>query len=162
MAIDASGAYAQQDSDVLAATDVRLHAGSVVLDSANRQSTLVASNGGVLIQSDTDVTNSSALIQGQTRISGEPQSMGAVTVRAGGNVTNLSTPTYLGILFSADDDVDVQAGGNVLNQHARMLSNGFLRVHADGDVSNEITKQAAPMASSRTSTRPRASAGWCS
>uniref|UniRef100_Q46X40 Filamentous hemagglutinin, N-terminal n=1 Tax=Cupriavidus pinatubonensis (strain JMP 134 / LMG 1197) TaxID=264198 RepID=Q46X40_CUPPJ len=141
VAIDTSGAYAQQDSDVLAATDIRLHADSVVLDSANRQSTLVASNGGVLIQSDTDVTNSGALIQGQTRIASEPQSAGAVTVRAGGNVTNSSTPAYLGILFGADDDVDVQAGGNVLNQHARMLSNGFLRVHADGDVSNEISKQ---------------------
>ncbi|CAG2152883.1 hypothetical protein LMG26411_04294 [Cupriavidus numazuensis] len=142
VAIEASGAYAQQDSDVLAATDVRLHAGSVALESANRQSTLVASNGGVLIQSDTDVANGGALIQGQTRIAGEPQSNGAVTVHAGGNVSNVSTPDYLGILFGAGDDVDVQASGNVVNHHARMLSNGFLRVHADGDVSNEITKQA--------------------
>ncbi len=142
VAIDASGAYAQQDSDVLAATDVRLHAGSVALESASRQSTLVATNGGVLIQSDTDVTNSGARIQGQLRIAAEQQSTGAVTVRAAGNVTNLSQPTYLGILFGAADDVDVQAGGDVVNRHARMLSNGFLRIHADGDVSNGITRQA--------------------
>lgn len=141
VSIDAAGAYAQRDSSVLAATDVRLHAGSVALEAVNAQSTLVARNGGVLIQSDADVANTGGLIQGQTRIAGEPASIGAVTVRAARNVTNLSTPTYLGILFGAADDVDVIAGGEVVNRYARMLSNGHLRVAATGDVVNEITHQ---------------------
>lgn len=142
IAIDASGAYAQHDSSVLAATDVRLHAASVVVDSTHTQSALIAKNGGVLIQSDTDVSNTGGLIQGQSRIAGESLSMGAVTVRAGGSVTNFSTPTYLGILFGAADDVDVTAGGDIVNRYGRILSNGYLRLAATGDVTNEITHQA--------------------
>lgn len=141
VAIDASGAYAQHDSSVLAATDARLHAASVTIDSTQAQSVVVAKNGGVLIQSDTDVSNTGGLIQGQTRIAGEPLSTGAVTVRAAGNVTNLSTPNYLGILFGAGDDVVVTAGGNIVNRYARILSNAYLRLLAAGDVTNEITHQ---------------------
>ncbi|MFJ4291933.1 filamentous hemagglutinin N-terminal domain-containing protein [Cupriavidus sp. NPDC089707] len=150
IAIETRGSFTQHDSHVLAATDVRLHAGSVVVDSTAMQSTLVAKEGGVLIQSDADLANTGGLIQGQTRIAGESASGGAVTVLAGGNVTNLSTPTYLGILFGAADDVEVSAGGNVVNRYARMLSNGYLRIHADGDVSNEIGKQAGANAGQPT------------
>lgn len=141
VAVDAGGAYAQHDSSVLAATDVRLHAGSVAIDSTSAQSVVVAANGGVLMQSDTDVSNSGGLIQGQIRIASEPLSTGAVTVRAAGNVTNLSLPNYLGILFGAADDVEVTAGGNIVNRYARMLSNAYLRLQAGGDVTNEITHQ---------------------
>ncbi|WP_115663418.1 filamentous hemagglutinin N-terminal domain-containing protein [Cupriavidus taiwanensis] len=139
VAIDATGRYAQTDSDVLAAGDVRLHAGTVAIDSGARQSTLIARGGGVLVQADGDVTNSGGLIQGQTRIVDEPLSAGAVTVRAGGSVLNTSMPDYLGILFGAADDVVVRAGGDVVNRYARMLSNGYLDVQAGGDVVNAIT-----------------------
>ncbi|EHP39562.1 filamentous hemagglutinin [Cupriavidus basilensis OR16] len=142
VAIDATGSYVQRDSSVLAATDVRLHAGSVLLDSAAAQSTLVATKGGVLLQSDGELTSRGALIQGQSRIAGQAQSAGAVTVLAGGSVLNTSTPEYLGIFFGAGDDVTVRAGGDVVNRYGRMLSNGYLAVTAGGDLRNEITKQA--------------------
>lgn len=137
--IDASERYAQTDSDVLAAGDVRLHAGIVAIDSGARQSTLIAKSGGVLVRADEDVTNSGGLIQGQTRIADELLSAGAVTVRAGGTVLNTSMPDHLGILFGAADDVVVRAGGDVVNRYARMLSNGYLDVEAGGDVVNAIT-----------------------
>lgn len=140
VAIDATERYAQTDSDVLAAGDVRLHAGTVAIDSGARQSTLIARGGGVLVQADGDVTNSGGLIQGQTRLLDEPLSAGAVTVRAGGSVLNTSMPDHLGILFGAADDVVVRAGGDVVNRYARMLSNGYLDVQASGDVVNAITK----------------------
>ncbi len=142
VAIDAAGSYVQRDSSVLAATDVRLHAGSVLLDSAAAQSTLVATQGGVLLQSDRELTSQGALIQGQSRIAGQAQSAGAVTVLTGGTVLNTSTPDYLGIVFGAGDDVTVRAGGDVINRYGRMLSNGYLAVTAGGDLRNEITKQA--------------------
>lgn len=142
VAIDATGSYVQRDSSVLAATDVRLHAGSVLLDSAAAQSTLVATQGGVLLQSDRELTSQGALIQGQSRIAGQAQSAGAVTVLTGGTVLNTSTPDYLGIFFGAGDDVTVRAGGDVINRYGRMLSNGYLAVTAGGDLRNEITKQA--------------------
>lgn len=142
VAIDATGSYVQRDSSVLAATDVRLHAGSVLLDSATAQSTLLATKGGVLLQSDGELTSRGALIQGQSRIAGQAQSAGAVTVLAGGSVLNTSTPEYLGIFFGAGDDVTVRAGGDVVNRYGRVLSNGYLAVTAGGDLRNEITKQA--------------------
>ncbi|AQV92308.1 hypothetical protein BJN34_00175 [Cupriavidus necator] len=140
VAIDATERYAQADSDVLAAGDVRLHAGTVAIDSGARQSTLIAKGGGVLVQADGDLTNSGGLIQGQIRIVDEPLSAGAVTVRAGGTVLNTSMPDHLGILFGAADDVVVRAGGDVVNRYARMLSNGRLDVEARGNVVNAITK----------------------
>ncbi|WP_354681917.1 filamentous hemagglutinin N-terminal domain-containing protein [Cupriavidus necator] len=142
VAIDAAGNYSHTDSHVLAATNVKLHGGSVSLASTSVQSTLVANGGGVLVQADSDMVNFGALVQGQTRIAGDPLSTGSVTVLAGGSVLNDSTPQYLGILFGAADDVTVRAGGDVVNRHARMLSNGYLDIQATGDVINEITKVA--------------------
>lgn len=138
---DASGTWRQQDADVLAATNATLHAGSMDLSSAARQSTIIARNGGVLLGVDGDLVNVGTLVQGQRRF-GTSGSEGAVTVRAGGSIWNDSTPQYLGILFGTEDDVVVRAGGDIVNRHARMLSNARLDVAAGGDLINEITKQA--------------------
>lgn len=140
--IDAVGAYVQHDSSVLAATDARIRAGAVAIRSTDAQSIIVARTGGVLVKSRSGVSNTGGLIQGKSRIAGEMLSTGAVAVRAAGDVLNQSTPTYLSILFGTDDDVDVAAGGNIVNRYGRMLSNGYLRLLADGDVTNEVTHQA--------------------
>ena len=138
--IDAAGRFALRDSDILAATDIRLHAGSIGLESAARQSTVVARSGGVLVQADGDMVNLGALVQGQTRIQDTAASLGAVTVQTGGSLRNESTPDSLAILFGVNDDVVVRAGGDVINRHARMLSNARLEVTAAGDLVNAITK----------------------
>ena len=138
---NARGAWSQQDSDVLAASDVALHGESVNLASSSRKSTIVAATGGVLLNVVGDVTNIGGLIQGQRRITSSAASAGAITVLAGGSLWNDSTPQYLGILFGAGDDVVVRAGGDVVNRHARMLSNARLDIAATGDLINEITKQ---------------------
>lgn len=138
--VDVAGAWHQQDADVMAASNVVLHAGSMDLISGTRQSTIVARNGGVLLGVDGDLYNAGALLQGQRRFEGA-DSEGAVTVRAGGSIWNESTPQYLGILFGAADDVVVRADGDIVNRHARMLSNARLDVAAAGDLINEITKQ---------------------
>lgn len=153
--IDARGTLTQQDSDVLAASDIEVHAASVSLASQARQSTLVANGGGVLLEVDGDLTNLGALVQGQHRIAASPSSVGAVTVRTGGSLLNDSTPQYLGILFGADDDVVVRAGGDIVNRHARMLSNAGLDLAAKGDLINEITKPAGDVAASVVSASDR-------
>lgn len=141
VSIDAQGAWRQLDSDVLAASDISLRSASARLDSAARQSTIVANAGGVLFDVAGDITNMGGMIEGQRRIASSAASAGAVTLRAGGGVWNESTPQYLGILFGAADDVVVRAGGDVVNRHARMLSNAKLDIAATGDLINEITKQ---------------------
>ncbi|WP_454725786.1 MULTISPECIES: filamentous hemagglutinin N-terminal domain-containing protein [Cupriavidus] len=142
IAVTVAGDYVQQDSTLLAAGDVRLRAGSVAIGSAARQSSVVANGGGVLVQADGDITNNGGLIQGQTRNADDAEAAGAVTLRAGGNLLNTATPQWLGILFGAGDDVSVRAGGDIVNLHGRMLSNGYLDVRAGGDLLNQITKQA--------------------
>lgn len=138
--IDAAGHFGLRDSDILAATDIRLHAGSIGLESVTRQSTVAARGGGVLVQADGDMINAGALVQGQTRIQDAAASLGAVTVLTGGSLRNESTPDALAILFGVKDDVVVRAGGDVINRHARMLSNARLEVTAAGDLINAITK----------------------
>lgn len=142
IAVTVTGDYAQQDSTLLAAGDVRLRAGAVSIGSDARQSSVVATGGGVLVRADGDIANSGGLIQGQARNADDAEAAGAVTLRAGGNILNTATPQWLGILFGAGDDVSVQAGGDVVNLHGRMLSNGYLDVRAGGDLLNQITKQA--------------------
>lgn len=153
--INAGGAWTQQDTDVLAASDIELHAASASLSSLARQSTLAANGGGVLIEVDGDLTNLGALVQGQHRIAGSTASAGAVTVSTGASLVNDSTPQYLGILFGAADDVVVRAGGDVINRHARMLSNASLDILARGDLINEITRPAGDGAATIGSTSDR-------
>lgn len=141
VAIALTGAYTQQDSNVLAATDATVQVASMSIVSAARQSSLIANTGGVLVQTTGDIVNEGGLVQGQTRIAAQALSLGAVTVNAGGSLLNDSTPQYLGILFGVNDDVVVRAGGDITNRHARMLSNGYLDVQAGGDLVSEITKQ---------------------
>ncbi|AZG14892.1 filamentous hemagglutinin N-terminal domain-containing protein [Cupriavidus pauculus] len=138
--VQAGGLWQQQDADVLAASNVKIQAGAMQLASATRQSTVIARHGGVRVSIDGDLVNDGALVQGQTR-SDQAGSEGALAVRAGGAILNSSTPQYLGIFFGAADDVVVRAGGDIVNRHARMLSNARLDVAATGDLINEITRQ---------------------
>lgn len=142
--LTAADDYVQRDSDVLAAAGIALRAGTVTLESVQRQATMIADGAGVLVQSRDALMNHGALVQGRSRIAGEAASRGAVTLQAGGTVVNESTPRHLGIVFGLADDIVVEAGGDVVNRHARMLSNGFLNVMAAGDVRNEVTAAPAP------------------
>lgn len=141
VSMTATGSYTQLDSNVLAATDASVQAGAIGIRSGTRQSSVIASQGGVLLRSAGDIVNTGGLIQGQSRRAAQPLARGAVTLDAGGAILNDSTLQYLGILFGANDDVSVRARGDIVNRHARMLSNALLDVDAGGDLVNAITKQ---------------------
>ena len=105
------------------------------------ESTIASNSGGVLIQSTGDLTQTSSLIQGNTRIQGNPVSLGAVTLYAAGDVTNTSdtsAPGTLGVIFGANDDVTIQAGGNAINRNARIESNYNVTIGAGADIENII------------------------
>ncbi|CAJ0803525.1 hypothetical protein LMG19083_03901 [Ralstonia psammae] len=102
-------------------------------------STLASVNSGVLIKSAGDISNGNTLIQGNTSISANSDSLGAVTLNAGGNVLNQTTPgSQLGILFGQNGDVSVNAAGNITNRNARILSNQQVALSAGGDLFNII------------------------
>jgi hypothetical protein len=82
-------------------------------------------------------------VQGEAQNTSDPQSLGAVTLNAAGNVINQSTTgTPLAILFGVSGDVVVQAGGSVTNEDARILSNDNVTIAAAGDVDNVVDHSA--------------------
>lgn len=149
--ISAAGSVTAQAGNAisLSGTSVTANVGGVVFSSNGfsstnegaTESTIASAQSGVLIQSSGDITNTSSLIQGATRIAGNAASKGAVTLAASGNVTNGSDtaqPGTLGVVFGANDDVAVTAAGNVVNRNARIESNSGVTIAAQGDIDNVI------------------------
>jgi filamentous hemagglutinin family protein len=141
--IQTSGAISLKGANVAAV------AGSVVLsgdgvtaaNDGTTGSTVASSQGGVLIQSTGDISLTSTLVQGATRIHGNNASLGAVTLSATGDITNASDiaqPGTLGVVFGQQDDVAINAGGDVVNRNARIESNKSVAIEAGGDIRNVI------------------------
>ncbi|NKA93503.1 hemagglutinin [Ralstonia solanacearum] len=138
--LNATGAYRQTDSSVIAAGNASIHGNGVSVVASTLPTSVAAISGGVLIQSDADLTNTGGLIQGQTRNTAQSASEGAVTLVAGGNLLNDATATTQGIVFGQSDDVVLRAGGNLTNHQSRILSNTKLTLAAQGDVLNTLDK----------------------
>ncbi|MFC5475793.1 filamentous hemagglutinin N-terminal domain-containing protein [Paraherbaspirillum soli] len=144
-----SGAINLVGSDLLAAGNISTQSAGLSLQNDGAKGTmLVAENGGVLLNSSADILNQGSWIQGRQRIAGNSDSQGAVMLKAGGNITNVSpTADLLAIIFSKSDnlgnsdDVLLQAGANIVNHHGRILSNKALQINAQGDVDNIVDKQ---------------------
>ncbi|WP_028207677.1 two-partner secretion domain-containing protein [Paraburkholderia nodosa] len=138
-ALTATGAMTLTGSSVIANGAVNLGANGLTfeLDSAQKGSTVASASAGVVLQSSGDIVNVGSLIQGQQQTSGDTASKGAVTIAAAGNVLNQSNPGgALGILFGVQGDVSIVAGGDVVNENARVLSNNNVNITAGGDFSN--------------------------
>ncbi|WP_230414450.1 two-partner secretion domain-containing protein [Collimonas silvisoli] len=142
--VKTAGPISITGSDLLAATDIATNsAGFTLQNDGAARATVVATNGGVVINSSADILNSGSLIQGNTRNAANSASLGAVTLTAGGNILNQSPDANtLAAVFGVNDDVNLQAKGNIENHYGRILTNGALHVAAVGDVSNIVDKQA--------------------
>ncbi|MFM0736914.1 filamentous hemagglutinin N-terminal domain-containing protein [Paraburkholderia xenovorans] len=136
----ASGSVALTGSSVLANTGIDLSgAGIALAQDAAAQSVIASATSGVVLTSTGDITSIGSLIQGQQKNTLDTASLGAVTLKATGNVLNQSTPaTQLGVIYGANGDVSITAGGSVTNQNARILSNQNLTIAAGGDVDNLV------------------------
>ena len=140
VALNAAGSYSQIDSSVIAARNATIHGSNVTITASTLPTTVAAVAGGVLIQSDSDLTNTGGLIQGQTRNTSQAASEGAVTLLAGGTIRNDATASTQGIVFGQNDDVVLRAGGDIVNHQSRILSNAKLTLAAQGDVQNLLDK----------------------
>lgn len=139
--IASQDAIALTGSSVSAGGSAKLGGASISLapGSGGIGSTVASSTSGVVIASAGDISNVGSLVQGQTRIAGDSSSLGAVTLSAGGNVLNQTlVGGPLGVVFGAADDVVVNAGGNVVNENARILSNNGVSIVAGGDLQNVV------------------------
>ncbi len=139
-----------QTSGAVSLTGAALTAGGAVVVNSDgfsasndgaKGSTVVSAVSGVEIKSTGDLTLTSSLVQGASRIQGDTGSLGAVTLTATGNVTNASDtaqPSTLGVVFGQADDVAINAGGDVVNRNARIESNDSVAIAAGGDIDNVI------------------------
>jgi len=153
--VTAAGSVSIRAGGVLSLTGANIAAnvGGVVLSSngfnavndGTVESTIASANSGVLIQSSGDLATTSSVIQGNARIQGNAASLGAATLSAAGDVTNgsdTSVPGTLGVVFGQNDDVVINAGGNVVNRNARIESNYNVTIAATGDIDNLIDHMA--------------------
>jgi filamentous hemagglutinin family protein len=139
--ISTSGPLTLTGSSIIAngAVDVFANGITTQADSVQAGSTIASATAGVVLDSSGDIVNIGSLIQGQAQTDGDTVSKGAVTVVAAGNVLNQSKPqSPLGILFGVQGDVSIDAGGNVVNENARILSNQNVTVIAAGDFDNIV------------------------
>lgn len=142
--VAATGDLRVTGSDLLAQTHVRLAAADISLDAdpiTSRRSTVVAATGALMAQASGSIRNRASLMQGETRLTSDPQSRGAMTLIAGGDILNESANAQrLAAMFGRADDVVLQAGGNIVNRSGRVLSNGALSLSAGADIENIIDK----------------------
>lgn len=123
-----------------AARNLRVEADSIVSTSpvAGRQATIEAVDGALtLLASGGDILNSGVLMSGAVRDVEDPDSLGGVTLKATGNIELLSeNADQLAIVFASADDLVIEAGGNVINDTGRVLSNAAIYITAAGDIEN--------------------------
>jgi hypothetical protein len=144
VAVTTSGTASFAGTDVTAAKNVIVQGSSIIsANDGNSASRIIAVDGGVLMTSATDITNTGSLIQGSARIAGNGASIGAVTLRALGSFVNQSpSEALLGAVFGLNDDVSIRASADITNRNARLISNTVLSLIAGGNVSNIIDKVA--------------------
>ena len=139
--VSAADAIALTGSSLMASGSVKLNGAGIALnpDDAMKGATVASSQSGVVLKSAADIVNVGSLVQGQTAIDADPDSMGAVTLNAAGRILNESLPqTRLGILFGVQGDVSLTAGADVVNRNARILSNQSISIAAGGDLQNIV------------------------
>lgn len=138
ISIKTPGALSIQGAQLGAGHDATVQAANVVLfEDVSGPSTLSAANT-VSVTSNGAIANSGSLIQAGSVASDGSTIGGDVILNAGGDITNRSTPSNLGIVFAAHGDTKLTAGGNIINDNARFLSNGAIEMNVAGDVQNII------------------------
>ncbi|MGS0893262.1 two-partner secretion domain-containing protein [Burkholderia stagnalis] len=138
VSIATPGAVSLQGEQVTAANNTTIQAGSIALsDDTTGPSTLTAGNT-VNLTSSGAITNTGSVIQAGTTASDGTTSGGDVILNASGDIANRSTASNLGIVFATNGNTKLTAGGNIINDNARILSNGAIEMNAAGDVQNII------------------------
>ncbi|KWN79812.1 filamentous hemagglutinin [Burkholderia ubonensis] len=138
VALTTPGTVSLQGAQVTAANNVNVQAGSIALSNDATAPTTVGAGNTVNLTSSGVITNTGSLIQAGTTASDGTASGGDVILTATGDITNRSSASHLGIVFAANGQTKLTAGGNIINDNARILSNDAVSLAAVGDVQNVI------------------------
>ncbi|KAB0685728.1 two-partner secretion domain-containing protein [Burkholderia territorii] len=138
VALTTPGTVSLQGAQVTAANNVNVQAGSIALSDDATGPTTVSAGNTLNLTSSGAITNTGSLIQAGTTASDGTTTGGDVILTAAGDITNRSSANNLGIMFAANGQTKLTAGGNIINDNARILSNGAVSLTAAGDVQNII------------------------
>ncbi|TRD15369.1 filamentous hemagglutinin N-terminal domain-containing protein [Palleronia caenipelagi] len=148
LAVDAGGMFRVDGSELRAASDVLLGFDEAKITNKSGRSEIVANAGSLVLtsrgeRSDGDVLVEGALLQGAVLRDGVSnpagtEAEGAVTIDVAGALRTTTVGDDLAVLFSESGDLVVRTGANVENMAGRYVSNGDIRVVAEGDVLNMI------------------------
>lgn len=144
-------------SVVTAQSDIRLDGGELRFGPESPGETrteLIAAEGGFTMHAHSgDILNYGSLLQGKTRTSGDPDSLGGMTITAAGDFLNRSLSVdQLAVAFGEDDDLHIVTGGDVRNETGRLFSNAGITIRAGGDILNEtlFNEEAVPLTVTRS------------
>lgn len=138
VALTTPGTVSLQATQVTAANNINVQGGNIVLSDDDAGPTTVSAGNTVNLASSGAITNTGSLIQAGTTAGDGTTTGGDVVLTAAGDITNRSSANNLGIIFAANGQTKLTAGGNVINDNARILSNGAVSLTAAGDVQNII------------------------
>lgn len=138
VALTTPGTVSLQGTQVTAANNVNVQGGNIVLSDDATGSTTVSAGNTVNLASSGAITNTGSLIQAGTTASDGTTTGGDVVLNAAGDITNRSSANNLGIMFAANGQTKLTAGGNIINDNARILSNDAVSLTAAGDVQNIV------------------------
>ncbi|WP_322023647.1 filamentous hemagglutinin N-terminal domain-containing protein [Burkholderia sp. BCC1977] len=138
VALATTGTVSFQGAQVTAANNVNVQAGNIALSDDTTGPTTLSAGNTVNLTSSGSITNTGSLIQAGTTASDGTTTGGDVILTAAGDITNRSSANNLGVMFAANGQTKLTAGGNIINDNARILSNGAVSLTAAGDVQNII------------------------
>ncbi|WP_411695111.1 filamentous hemagglutinin N-terminal domain-containing protein [Burkholderia contaminans] len=138
VALTTPGTVSLTGAQVTAANNVNVQAGNIALSDDATGPTTVNAGNTVNLTSNGAIANTGSLIQAGTTASDGTATGGDVILTAAGDITNRSSANNLGIMFAANGQTKLTAGGNIINDNARILSNDAVSLTAAGDVQNII------------------------
>lgn len=127
--LSSTGLVDVQGGEVTAAGDVLLTAHTLSMTETDRQAALQAANGELVLDISASITNQGGLLQGNT----------AVDIQAGGDISNLSTPENLAIVFATAGDLEMTSLGTITNDGGRIIGNADVDIDAAVAFNNVIT-----------------------
>jgi filamentous hemagglutinin family protein len=132
-AANANGASGPQNS-------VKIVAQAIDVLNANGSGARLSSvSGGVTLLANGGDINITGQISGDQRDGADHDSLGGVTLNASGSISLLSqNANNLAIVFSANDTLSVTAGGSIINDTGRFLSNNPILINTGGSFSNNV------------------------
>lgn len=136
--LTSTGLIEQRGGRIQAAGNVRLATDSFQQSSRDDQTSEVLAGWNLTIDATDGISNVSGQLTGNVRDPSRAESVAAVSLKAGGNITlGSDIGGKPGIIFGSNDDVAINTGGDFVNRNGRVISNKSLYIEAVGEARNE-------------------------